>query len=102
MGRIPKKVASLIEDLDEAAEGGKIESNVKVTPHSSVTVTTDNGSFDLDKEACEKLFQNIETVNRLHEALGNPDYTSLDLYDIELEPEIHEELERLFSNVSDG
>jgi hypothetical protein len=103
MGRsIPKKVTRLLEDLDEAAESVKEELSVKATPHSSITVTTDNGSFELDKDACEKIFQSIGTVTQFFEALGCPDYATIDLYDIQLDTEVQDELERLFSNVSDG
>ena len=75
-----------------------------VTISSSRATINLSGEVDgivLMPEDCELLFDSIETVQQLHDALDTPDDAMLELSNLSIEPEVMEALHAAFSFVEE-
>jgi len=100
----PEKLETLIEELK--AEG--IVSDVETTKTSKATIFIDNAAaeeergINLNFEECQVVFANLATVERLMEALDDPDDASLVLVDVKISHRVLDRLERSLSAIDEG
>ena len=92
---IPKAIQELLEELEESPE------KVKTRRGSHAIILHDNQRLELSATECEKLLQSSATVERLVEATGDFDVSSIELHDVEVECDVHDALEELFDDVID-
>lgn len=100
---IPPDVTELIEEL----RGEVRDSSVVIVPDSKAVVYLDaedanaGNGIEFSKTACELLFHNRANVERLLEALKNPDEPSIVLHNIEIHSEVLTALEECFIAVDE-
>jgi hypothetical protein len=100
----PEKLETLIEEL----KGESVISDVETTKTSKAVVFINNDAaenddgIDLNAEECLLVFANLATVERLMEALDDPDDASLVLVDVKISHKVLDHLERSLSAIDEG
>jgi len=102
-----KKPEALVQLLEEL-RGESYVTSVETSKHSSAVIFIDDDSagrddgVKLDKEECELLFHSASTIDRLMEALGEPEGASLTLFSVEPALLVLDSIERRFVAVDEG
>jgi len=100
----PEALVQLLEELRGEASSTSVEAN----KNSKAIIYLDDDSagredgIHLDKEECELVFNNASTVDRLMEALGEPEGASLTLFSVEPALLVLDCIERRFVAVDEG
>lgn len=93
--KIPNEVENLLANLEADEEQVRIQDD----DTSKAVVHIGRQTFELDAEQCQKIFQDTGTTELFFEALGEPDECSVELHSVEVEADVHEQLEELFDSV---
>lgn len=91
MAKLPRPVAQLLEELEANPE------KVGTRTGSMCTITVGPKTFELKPAECQKLLQSLDTVDKLFEALGSPKEAYIELVDVNLECDVGDRLDELFS-----
>ena len=102
-----KKPEALVQLLEEL-KGEAFVTSVETGRDSKAVIYPDDDSagrengIHLSREDCELLFHNTTTVDRLMEALGDPDSASVILFSVEPALLVLDTIERRFVAVDEG
>lgn len=96
----PESLQNLISSLSEE----DIQSDVATSPSSKAVIYIDDNdqpAARFTEHECQLLFSSNDTVDRLLDALGNPDVVSLFMSNLDLPQAVLDYVERRFSSVDD-
>lgn len=99
----PSNLTQLIEELEGEAIVSLVEApqSAKVHIHLSEDAITEDDPITLNAEEARLLLANEGTIERLFEALGNPEDASITLEDVILPDAALDALERMFTAVDE-
>lgn len=93
MKRKPEEIISFLEEIEPD------EDQVKTQRGSKAVVWVDGDSITLSGLDCQKAFKDAATAEAFYEALGNPEDAQIELHSLDIDGEVFELLESMFSDV---
>lgn len=100
----PEALVQLIEEL----RGENVDSQVETVRESkavlypSIEAADDENGINLSGEDCRLLFADENTIERMFEALGDPEGASLAVFDLTIPGRILDILEQRFDAIDEG
>lgn len=87
-----------LAELLETLEAG--DANISLSDESKAVISLDSGDVTLNSAQCEKIFASTEAVDKLCDMLGQPcGDVRIDLYELNVSPDVFDHLESKFDHV---